>query len=340
MKKLVISLITAALISITAFSSYALEWHQDALGWKLLDKSKNKITSEWYYQDRNQYYFNADGYMSVGWTLIGDNWYYFTEKGALITDRWIDDKYVDYSGKLLINTTTPDGKTVGADGRLIVGNSNVSGSKTSLNSHSVSGTLNSINSGSGLAGSDSSMKAYSISNTGTHTDSGTTSEAQSSSAATQGTNGSYVPLKPIEIKYLRAHMTKDGGISPNIYFMNSSGKIINCIVFTVTPYDSAHNVATCAITGNSTVEKAVMGPFLPDIPTTLGKYILADNGTVIPTSETNVTDYSKTFSNCVVLDHIWLSQNIVTYAIMGIRLQYADGTWEAVNPYDVIKLTY
>ena len=340
MKKLLVSIITAALISVTAFSSYALEWHQDAMGWKLLDKNKKKITSEWYYQDRNQYYFNADGYMSVGWTLIGDNWYYFTEKGALVTDKWIDDKYVDYSGKLLINTTTPDGKTVGADGRLIGGNSNVSGNKALLDSHSDSGTSGSINSGSGLAGNAAFSKAYSITNTGAHAASDIRSETKSTSTAAQSTIGSYVPLKPIEIKYLRAHMTKDGGISPNIYFMNSSGKIINCIVFTVTPYDSAHNVATCAITGNSTVEKAVSGPFLPDTPATLGKYILADNGTVVPTSGTNVTDYSKTFSNCVVLDHIWLSKNIVTYAIVGIKLQYSDGTWEMVNPYDVIKLSY
>jgi|GEM_PF-1437847 hypothetical protein len=310
MNKRFISIFTAAFIFLTSFSAYALEWHQDAMGWKLLDKKKNKITSQWYYQDGNQYYFNSDGYMSVGWTQIGDNWYYFSEKGVLAINTWVDDTYVDYSGKMLTNTTTPDGYYVGADGRWV--QSNNTGTSTSSNSANAYAAA-AVTTGAGSTGSTLAMYNY---------------------------GSGYTAIKPVEIKYMRAHMTKDGGISPNIYFINSSGKIINCIVFTVTPYDTAHNVATCDITGNSTVEKAVMGPFYPDNPALLGKYILTDKGTVVQTSIVTVTDYSKTFDNCAVLDHIWYSKSIATYGIVGIKIQYADGSWEVVNPSSVIKLSY
>ena len=58
--------------------------------------------------------------MSVGWTLLNDNrWYYFNQKGHLATDEWVDDKYVDYSEKMLTDTWTPDGYYVGADGKWV-----------------------------------------------------------------------------------------------------------------------------------------------------------------------------------------------------------------------------
>ena len=273
MHKRVIGLFAAFILIMSSFSAYALEWHQDALGWKLWDKKKEPLTSEWYYDSGYQYYLKDDGYRAAGWTLIDSNWYYFDQKGHLATDKWIDDKYVDYSGKMLTATWTPDGYYVGADGKWI---ENYQGS-------------------------------------------------------------SYTPTQPIEIQYMKAHMTKDGGISPNIYFINSSGKIINSIVFTVTPYDARHNVTTCEITGNSTVNRTATGPFYPDDPYSLGKYILGEDGNVHKTSSVTVSDNAKTFNNFVLLDHLWLSKTVSTYAIVGIKLQYADGTEETVNPNSVIK---
>ncbi|WP_029201315.1 hypothetical protein [Oribacterium sp. NK2B42] len=273
MHKRVIGLFAAFILIMSSFSAYALEWHQDALGWKLWDKKKKPLTSEWYYDSGYQYYLKDDGYRAAGWTLIDSNWYYFDQKGHLATDKWIDDKYVDYSGKMLTATWTLDGYYVGADGKWI---ENYQGS-------------------------------------------------------------SYTPTQPIEIQYMKAHMTKDGGISPNIYFINSSGKIINSIVFTVTPYDARHNVTTCKITGNSTVDRTATGPFYPDDPYSLGKYILGEDGNVHKTSSVTVSDNAKTFNNFVLLDHLWLSKTVSTYAIVGIKLQYADGTEETVNPNSVIK---
>ncbi len=259
------------LFACLSMTSYALEWQQDGEGWRLLDNKGSYCTDQWFYEGGKQYYLDSSGHMATGWTLIVDCWYYFEPDGALATDRWIESKYVDYSGKMLTNTYTKDGQYVGADGK--------------------------------------SMDRYN-------------------------------PVKPIEIKYMRAHMTKDGWISPNIYFINSSGKIISSISFTVTPYDALHNVVYCDVTGCSTTEKTVSGPFYPDDAGVCGKYILASDGTVVKADPYTVTDYAKTFDNCVALDKTWHGGNISTYAIAGIKIRYIDGTWEVVNPYDVIKQNY
>ena len=42
--------------------------------------------------------------MSTGWQLIDGKWYYFNEttdgtEGALITDAWVDNYYVDSNGR-------------------------------------------------------------------------------------------------------------------------------------------------------------------------------------------------------------------------------------------------
>ena len=312
MHKRYIGLFTAVFLIMSSFSAYAIEWHQDALGWKLWDKKKKPLTSEWYYDSGYQYYLKEDGYRAEGWTLIDDSWYYFNQKGHLATDKLIDDKYVDYSGKMLTDTWTPDGYYVGADGKWIE------------NYQSGSGTA-----GAGTTAAGSAGNASASANTAA---SGFDAAAMYSYAGS-----SYIPKQPIEIQYMKAHMTKDGGISPNIYFINSSGKIINSIVFTVTPYDARHNVTTCEITGNSTVDRTATGPFYPDDPYSLGKYILGTDGNVHKTSLVTVSDNARTFNNFVLLDHLWLSKTVSTYAIVGIKLQYADGTEETVEPNSVIK---
>ena len=93
MKKLKI-LFTSVLIAATfCFSAYAGEWRQDAVG-------------AWY--DNGDSTFARDG-----WTWIDNKCYYFTPEGYC-----------------LINTTTPDGLTVNADGAWAVEGHVVSETKT------------------------------------------------------------------------------------------------------------------------------------------------------------------------------------------------------------------
>lgn len=76
------------------------EWIQDAVGW---------------------WYRNPDGsYTKNNWQKIGEEWFFFGENGYMATG-WIEWNgkwyYCDQSrGNMLVNTTTPDGFTVDADG--------------------------------------------------------------------------------------------------------------------------------------------------------------------------------------------------------------------------------
>ena len=92
------------------------------------------------------FYFDEKGVMAEGWTEIGKytyffstkgslgtvgsayvkKWvkyngsrYYFGKKGRLLKSRWIDSRYVDETGKRLVNTITPDGYQVGATGKKV-----------------------------------------------------------------------------------------------------------------------------------------------------------------------------------------------------------------------------
>ena len=64
-------------------------------------------------------YRKSDGTIAVGWTLIGNNWYYFDASGAMKTG-WIKDPsgkwyYLRESGTMAKNTTI-DGYKLGPDG--------------------------------------------------------------------------------------------------------------------------------------------------------------------------------------------------------------------------------
>ncbi|WAJ24016.1 DUF5067 domain-containing protein [Lacrimispora xylanolytica] len=82
MKKTRLLLVTAALSAVMGITTFAGEWKQDATGW-------------WY---QNQ----DGGYPVNSWQDIDGKQYYFNESGYILT-----------------NTTTPDGKQVGADGAMI-----------------------------------------------------------------------------------------------------------------------------------------------------------------------------------------------------------------------------
>ena len=77
----------------------------------------------WEKVDGYWYYFNRAGVMQTGWEKVDGYWYYFNKAGVMQTSRWIDGLYyVDASGRMLVNTYTPDGYWVGADGSFSIMN--------------------------------------------------------------------------------------------------------------------------------------------------------------------------------------------------------------------------
>ena len=71
--------------------------------------------------DRVWVYIQEDGTKLISqWKYTKDNWYYFDENGESKQSTWaqIDSKwyYFDNFSRMLHDTTTPDGYTVGSDG--------------------------------------------------------------------------------------------------------------------------------------------------------------------------------------------------------------------------------
>ncbi len=71
------------------------------------DASGNMVTGWMNTADDKWYYFEAEknaneGKMTIGWKKIGDSWHYFTNNGSM-----------------LVNSVTPDGYKIGADGKLV-----------------------------------------------------------------------------------------------------------------------------------------------------------------------------------------------------------------------------
>ena len=80
------------------------------------------IVNEWKQINGTWYYLNKSGAMQTGWVKDKGIWYYLNQSGAMetgwftVSDKWY---YANESGALAINTTTPDGYTVNADGEWV-----------------------------------------------------------------------------------------------------------------------------------------------------------------------------------------------------------------------------
>lgn len=71
--------------------------------------------------DGVRYVFDSNGYVKENaWTQMSNGkWYYSLEGGAIARNQWVGDYYLGSDGYMLVNTVTPDGYNVGADGRWI-----------------------------------------------------------------------------------------------------------------------------------------------------------------------------------------------------------------------------
>ena len=120
------------------FNSYGLMdtgWFQDEKGnWYYCNTDKDgfqgKMKTGWVYNDtdKNWYYLDSDtGMMRTGWVEVAGKWYYFATQASAQTyaydvkaEQWnYLDNGVKPMGSMYVNTTTPDGYKVGADGALI-----------------------------------------------------------------------------------------------------------------------------------------------------------------------------------------------------------------------------
>lgn len=117
-------------------------WVQDQIGWKFINGAA-PYSNIWIRKNNAWYWIGEDGYMKTGWNLIsekwyyltpmsgemkigwiadGGNWYYADETGARVTgwvktgEKWY---YLNSDGKMLVNTTTPDGYKVDENGAMI-----------------------------------------------------------------------------------------------------------------------------------------------------------------------------------------------------------------------------
>lgn len=72
---------------------------QENGNWYFVDKTNNRATNDWRFVKGNWYFFKEDSTMKTGWLEWNSLWY-----------------YLDNDGKMLTNTTTPDGYKVDEKG--------------------------------------------------------------------------------------------------------------------------------------------------------------------------------------------------------------------------------
>lgn len=111
-------------------------WQQDQTGWKYRYSSGSYAVNGWaelsYNGRTDWYHFNAQGYLDSGWYKENGHTYYLNPVHdgtfGMMATGWkeISGKFYYFNpqtggpkGAMLFSTTTPDGKTVGADGAWI-----------------------------------------------------------------------------------------------------------------------------------------------------------------------------------------------------------------------------
>ena len=75
------------------------------------------VIGEWHQDDAGYWYQYTTGLVPKGeWREIEGFWYYFNDSGYRVVDQWVDRYYVGSDGKMLVDTTTPDGHYVDENG--------------------------------------------------------------------------------------------------------------------------------------------------------------------------------------------------------------------------------
>ena len=96
-------------------------WIKENGTWYYLNDS-GAMQTGWVKENGTWYYLNNSGAMQTGWLKENGTWYYLNQSGSMetgwftVSDKWY---YANESGALAINTTTPDGYTVNANGEWV-----------------------------------------------------------------------------------------------------------------------------------------------------------------------------------------------------------------------------
>lgn len=98
-RKILLTIITTLLLvtylSVPAFAGWE---KQGDVGWKYTNE-KGQYQYGWIEIDDNWYYLDDKGYMKTGWLKDRGSWYYLHADGTMAHDTWIDNYYVNNSGK-------------------------------------------------------------------------------------------------------------------------------------------------------------------------------------------------------------------------------------------------
>lgn len=92
--------LTITCLLLSAFPSMAGEWHKTAEGqWQYIQDDGSNATG-WLELDGDCYYLDEDGNRkSDCWHKEDGAWYYLDEDGVLAKNTWVDNYYVDETGK-------------------------------------------------------------------------------------------------------------------------------------------------------------------------------------------------------------------------------------------------
>lgn len=103
-------------------SQYFGSWIQSNGRWWFKHNDGSYTSNGWEQINGVWYHFDNSGWMQTSWLKDSDNWYYLQDSGAMktgwmkVSGKWY---YAYSSGALAINTTTPDGYRVNANGEWI-----------------------------------------------------------------------------------------------------------------------------------------------------------------------------------------------------------------------------
>lgn len=96
-------------------------WVKTGGSWYYLNETGSLATG-WVKDNGTWYYLKENGKMATGWVKDNDTWYYLDNAGAMktgwftVSGKWY---YAYSSGALAVNTTTPDGYKVNANGEWV-----------------------------------------------------------------------------------------------------------------------------------------------------------------------------------------------------------------------------